>query len=222
VPVETWIAFALTAAAVIALPGPTVMMIAGLALSAGERAAMFGVIGVLAGDVTTITLSFTGIGAVLTASPGLFLALTWAGAGYLIWLGVRMWRQPPAIALPEERSAPGGGPAKTLCIDGPSATPKHPLVVRGWMVTVLNPKGMLFVAALMPQFIHAGSPALPQMLLLGVTHILLATVILGLYVRLSGRLRRLFSAPATIRFAGRTGAVVLVAAGLLAAWSRHR
>ncbi|MBD0274887.1 MAG: LysE family transporter, partial [Acetobacteraceae bacterium] len=91
---ETWIAFALAAAALLAVPGPTILLVVGQSLGADRRNALPLVAGVALGDLTAMVLSLAGLGALLSASAAAFGALKWAGAAYLVWLGVRLWRAP--------------------------------------------------------------------------------------------------------------------------------
>lgn len=202
-PIETWFGFAVTAAAVIALPGPTVLLIITTALAAGRRAALLTVAGVAVGDIIAITLAFAGVGALLAAAPRLFLIVKWAGAAWLLTLGVRLWRR---------ESAPAADTATLPTLAAPSS-----MFARGWLVTLLNPKGLLFFAALMPQFVDPLRPTGRQMVLLGATHVALAVAVLSTYVLFAGRLRTLVTEKAALRITGRAVAAVLVAAALLTA-----
>src|SRR5258707_12041210 len=105
---ETWFAFVLAASVLLAIPGPTVTLVIGYALGEGRRAAWATVAGVALGDFTAMTLSLLGLGAVLAASAALFTILKIAGAAYLVYLGVRLWRGPPL----HPPAPPGGGGEK--------------------------------------------------------------------------------------------------------------
>ena len=89
---ETWLAFVAATAVMLAIPGPTILLVIGQSLGGGTRAAAPLVAGVALGDLTAMTLSLAGLGALLAASALLFSVLKYAGAAYLIWLGIRMWR----------------------------------------------------------------------------------------------------------------------------------
>src|SRR5689334_22740796 len=95
---ENWAAFALASLALLLIPGPTILLVIGQSLGAGRRNALPLVAGVAAGDLTAMTLSLAGLGAVLAASALLFTMLKWAGAAYLVWLGIRLWRAPVGTA----------------------------------------------------------------------------------------------------------------------------
>ncbi|MBK8175288.1 MAG: LysE family translocator [Rhodospirillales bacterium] len=196
------IAFVLVAASVIALPGPTVMLIAGFALSSGERPALLAIAGVALGDITAISLSFAGMGVVLATSATLFAILKWAGVAYLLWLGIGLWRRPAMAPNPL------------------AATPRLPvaqMIGKAYAVTALNPKGLLFFTAFMPQFINPATAALPQVITLAAIYVSLAIVILAVYVRVSGRLRRALAKPGRVRLGNRVAGTLLIVAGAITA-----
>ncbi len=87
---ELWLAFAAASLALLAVPGPTVLLVIGYGLARGRRLACLTVIGVALGDALAVTVSVAGLGAVLAASATAFAVLKWLGAGYLIWQGARM------------------------------------------------------------------------------------------------------------------------------------
>lgn len=203
---ELWLAFVLAATGLILVPGPTVLLVVGYGFSSGARAAFLSQIGVALGDMAAITLSFLGVGALLALSAELFLMLKWAGAIYLVYLGIKLWRAPVAPI--------GNG----LAADG-NARDK---IGKAFLVTLLNPKGILFFTAFMPQFMVAGEPALRQMLLLGLTFVVLAQTILAGFVLASLRTRRFAATPAALELFNRIGGSVLVGAGLVTAAIRQR
>ena len=90
--VHVWLAFAATAAILVLIPGPTVLLVVSYALGQGWRAALPTAIGVALGDFTAMTLSMLGVGALLAASAQVFTVLKWIGAAYLVWLGIKLWR----------------------------------------------------------------------------------------------------------------------------------
>ena len=204
-PIELWLAFAAAAAGLILLPGPTVLLVVGYAVSSGVGPAFASMIGVVLGDVVAMAASFVGLGAVLAASAELFTAMKWVGAAYLVYLGVRLWLA-PAVPLEQATGAPV-----------PRLLPVRTMVWRAFAVTVLNPKGILFFTAFMPQFMDPREPALPQMVLLGGTFIGLVLPIMTVYVLMSGRARRLTRTPSALRLFNRVGGGVLIGAGVLTA-----
>ena len=201
---ETWFAFVLAASVLLAIPGPTVTLVVGYALGVGKRAAWATVLGVALGDFTAMTLSLAGLGAVLAASATLFTVLKWIGAAYLVYLGVRLWRAEPTIDESAESAKPAGA-----------------ILWHAFAVTALNPKSILFFVAFVPQFIDAGAPVLPQLIVLEATFVTLAALNAALYAVLAGRARRLVRRPAVLKTINRVGGGILVGAGIAAvAWRR--
>src|ERR1700681_774669 len=90
--IETWLAFVAASAVLVIIPGPTVLLVVSYALGQGWRTALPMAFGVALGDFTAMTLSMLGVGALLSTSAMLFAVLKWVGAGYLIWLGIKLWR----------------------------------------------------------------------------------------------------------------------------------
>src|ERR1700760_1574850 len=90
--IEIWLAFVAAAMILLVIPGPTVLLVVSHALGQGWRAALPMAAGVAFGDSTAMTLSMLVVGALLATSATLFSALKIAGAAYLIWLGIKLWR----------------------------------------------------------------------------------------------------------------------------------
>ena len=206
---ELWLAYVLAASILLLVPGPTILLVMGYALSGGRRSAWRTVPGVMAGDATSISLSLLGLGALLATSAALFTVLKWLGAGYLVYLGVRMWRAP---------LGPGMGPAPE-----PGAPPAEgwSVTAHAYVVTALNPKGLVFFVAFLPQFIVPRAPLLPQGVVLAVTFVALAGVNALGYALLVGSLRRAFRRPSTLRVLNRVSGSVLIGAGVLTAALRR-
>ena len=89
-PIETWLAFVAASAVLLVIPGPTILLVVSYALGQGRRVALPVAAGVALGDFTAMTLSMLGLGALLATSATLFTVLKWIGAGYLIWLGIKL------------------------------------------------------------------------------------------------------------------------------------
>lgn len=199
---ETWLAFLLASAAMLAIPGPTIMLVVGQALGQGRGRALPLVAGVALGDLTAITLSLAGLGALLAASSLGFTLLKWVGAAYLLWLGIRMWRAPVAEGTPP-------------------ALPARRAFRDAYVVTALNPKGIAFFVAFVPQFITPGAPFLPQAALLVASFVTLAAANALLYALLAGRLSGAVARPAVRRAFNRLGGAMLMGAGAATAAMRR-
>jgi threonine/homoserine/homoserine lactone efflux protein len=199
---EVWLAYTLAAAIAILIPGPVVIFMLSRAIAFGPRHALPCVLGVGAGDAIAMTVSFIGFGAAMAASAHLFTALKWIGAVYLLWLAWKMWRAP--VAAQEIGGLPPAG-----------STPRA--VLSAFTVTVLNPKGIAFFTAFVPQFVDPARPLVPQLVLFGLTFVALGTLFPALYVLFVGRIRRVLARPAFLRGLNRGGSVMLGGAGLMTA-----
>ncbi len=205
-PIELWIAFAAASAVLVVVPGPTVMLVVSYALGRGRGTGWATVPGVALGDFTAMTVSLLGAGAVLAASATLFTVLKLLGAGYLIWLGIRLWRAEPVL---DPLAGTGRG-------DG-----RRAMFWNAYVVTALNPKSIVFFIAFVPQFLATGLPLLPQAALLEATFLVLAAASAALWAVLAGEMRARFRRPATLRLANRVGGGFLIGAGLLTVVARR-
>jgi len=210
---QLWLAFAAAAAVVIAIPGPTTLMVTGHAMSSGPRVAMASLLGVALGDFTAIAASVLGLGAILAASAEAFMLLKWIGAAYLVYLGIKLWRA-PAVPLGTAAAGPDG-----QSLGGRRSVRRA--IAESFSVTLLNPKGLLFFAAFLPQFIDPHQPTLPQVVVLALTFEVLAASSLGVYVVMTARARRVMDSPRAIKIMNRAGGTMLIGAGLLTASLRR-
>lgn len=201
---DLWIAFVCATAIMVAIPGPTVMLVVSYALSHGRRSGWATVPGVVLGDITCMSLSFIGLGAVLSASALVFQIVKWLGAAYLVYLGVQLWRAQPtanATALAEAVA--------------PRGSSRRKMLGHAWAVTSLNPKGIVFFVAFVPQFLVAAAPVAPQLLLLGVTFSTIATLNSIGYALLAGSVRAALREPKRLRIINRVGGSILIGAGIV-------
>lgn len=204
---ELWLAFALAAEIILVIPGPTILLVIGQAATHGRSSVVPLVIGVLCGDALAMTLSLAGLGALMATSALLFTVLKWIGALYLIYLGILQWRR--------QGEVPAAGGAV-------EAAPAAILWRRAFVVTALNPKSIAFFVAFLPQFVVARAPILPQLMVLGVTFLVLATVNAALYAIFAGQLRDTLRRSRIHRWFHRCGAGALIGAGLLTAGMKNQ
>lgn len=203
---DLWLAFIAACIIVLAIPGPTVVLVLSYALGHGRRAAVATVTGVMLGDFIAMTLSVAGLGALLAASAALFDLVRLAGAAYLVWLGLRLWRSPVGLG------APGGRPAV--------AQPARRIFAHAFAVTALNPKSIVFFVAFVPQFIQADRPLLPQIMVLEASFVGLAGINAALYALAGAAARSTIRKPGLQRAVNRIGGSALIAAGAGALWRR--
>ena len=203
---EAWLAFAAASAVLLVIPGPTILTVISYSLAHGRRANVPLVAAVALGDSTALVLSLVGLGALLAASAMLFTLVKWVGGLYLIYLGIRMLRS--GVALP-----PFGEAAP------PVSTRR--LFANTYVVTALNPKGIIFFVAFLPQFLRADGNVAAQLWILAVTFVVLATVNAALYAVFAASARRALSTPAAQRRFNVAGGVLLTAAGTWALFARR-
>jgi threonine/homoserine/homoserine lactone efflux protein len=169
---HTLIAFALLAAAFVAIPGPSNLYVIGRGLQSGPAAAVAGAAGCATGALTYVAATAAGLSALIASSQLVFAGLHYAGAAYLCWLGIAALRSPAAEA--------------------PRATGNGSLLRsyrQGAFVELGNPKVALFFLALFPQFVDRGAGhAALQVLVLGVIFVVLGFLSDSLYAMSSGRL----------------------------------
>lgn len=202
---DHWLAFALASGVMLAIPGPTVLLVVSYALGQGRRSAFATVAGVALGDFTAMTASMLGLGVLLATSSELFTGLRWVGAAYLIYLGVKLWCAPVAD--------PGAGEI--------TETKGMRMFLHAYAVTALNPKSIVFFVAFLPQFFVATAPIVPQMVLFEATFLVLATMTSTSYALAAAAARRTVRRPEIQRRVNRVGGSMLIGAGLFAAaWKK--
>lgn len=198
----TLLVFAGVSFLLVATPGPGVLYLLGRSVDQGRRAGIASMLGIEAAEVVYVFAAAFGLAALLASSAAAFDTVKYAGAAYLVYLGVRRWR--------------AGAEAAD---DAPPASTRR-IFAEGFLVQILNPKVAVFFVAYFPQFLDPAAAVVPQVLLLGTIYIAVAVVSDLMYVflasKLAGRLRR--SVRARRRFA-RGSAVTYVALGALAARS---
>jgi threonine/homoserine/homoserine lactone efflux protein len=195
---DIWLAFVAASTALVLIPGPTVLLVVSYALGQGWRAALPMAVGVALGDFTAMSLSVLGIGALLMASATLFTVVKWIGAAYLIYLGIKLFRA-------------GGTLDAEPKTDASSALR---MGAHAWLVTSLNPKGILFFVAFFPQFIDQHAPFWPQVLILQATFLAIAFTNALAYAYFASRARGLVRSERVIGAVNKTGGAMLIGAGV--------
>jgi threonine/homoserine/homoserine lactone efflux protein len=187
-------------------PGPAVLLAVSNSVSVGPGRAMFGSLGNAFGLFLVSAVAMAGLGVVLSTSAAAFLALKLAGAGYLVYLGVKQWRSGAnGFADAAQTATPAGAPSALK------------LFFNGVTVAVTNPKAILFFTALFPQFLVAGLPATGQFLVLTATFAGATVLSHVFYVMLARGLKSSFADPRRVRWFNRIsgGAFVVLGLGLL-------
>jgi homoserine/homoserine lactone efflux protein len=171
-PIELWMAFVSMSLLFAVTPGPAVLLTAGQAIARGFAAGFAVVLGTQLGNLFYFVVSAAGLGAILMASETAFTAVKYAGAAYLIYLGIRTMRYAPKAAVPEQEKVPVW---------------RHPFT-QGLLNQLANPKSILFWGALFPQFVNfRADNVLIQFAILAVTGIVADIIVLSTYAALAAR-----------------------------------
>lgn len=206
---EHWIAFVAASAALLAIPGPTVLLVISYALGHGRKAATSTVAGVALGDFTAMTASMLGLGMLLATSAALFTTLKWIGAAYLVYLGIKLWRAPVSTDAVD-----------TVATDDSKERPVR-IFLHTYIVTAVNPKSIVFFVAFLPQFLDTSRPVLRQMFVFELTFLVLAILNAALYGLLASTARKSIRKPSIQRTVNRIGGSLMIGAGaLVAGWRR--
>ena len=195
------VAFGIFAIAVIVIPGPSVLFVVSRALANGRRVAFLSVLGNTVGEYTQVVAVAFGLGALAEKSVALFTITKVAGGLYLIYLGVKTFRE--------------RGSAENAMLNERQPYRRHPLV-EGIMVGGTNPKTVIFLAAILPQFVTLSAGHVPtQILFLGLIFSLIAIVSDSTWALLAGIARHWLSrSPRRIRRIEGTGGLAIVAVGI--------
>lgn len=203
---SSWLFFSGTEALLCVTPGPAVLFVLSYGLAQGGRASLWANAGILAGNAFYFVLSALGLGAVLLASHEIFMVVKYLGAGYLIYLGVRTIR--------------GAGLAIPAAGVASATTEDWRTLARGFALQAANPKALIFFVALLPQFIDANRAVAPQVLILGVTSVIIEFLVLATYGYLAARAATIARKPRFVTLTNRVSGSMLVAAGAGIALSR--
>ncbi len=206
VSIETLLTFSIASFVLLIIPGPTIIMVISQALAHGKRVALASVLGVGLGDLAAASLSIIGVGTILAASATIFSVIKWVGAAYLIYIGIKMWRTP--VSVPQIET-------------DVSENRRWPIFRDSFLVTLLNPKGIIFFVAFVPQFITPSANFAPQAAVFVGIFVLLGIFNAWAYATLASGARHIIRKPSVLQTATRTGAVFLIGAGLFSALTRR-
>ena len=175
--------------------------------SHGKRAAWPLIAGVALGDSTALFLSLVGLGTLLATSALWFNVVKTVGGLYLLYLGVKLLRA-------------GVSPAAQATTPAPASMWR--LFFNTYAVTALNPKGIVFFVAFLPQFINPAAPALPQLWALGTTFVVLAALNAAVYVVFAASARRMLASPRAQRRFNLAGGALICSAGVWALLAKRQ
>ncbi|WP_240468025.1 LysE family translocator [Streptomyces dangxiongensis] len=191
----------------IAVPGPSVLFVVSRGVALGRKAAVSTAVGNEAGLLVQVVLVAFGLGEVLARSLLVFSILKFAGALYLVYLGVQAWRQRKLLMVKDQTASASDRPGR--------------IFREGFIVGVSNPKGLLIFGAVLPQFVDASAGnAQVQLLLLGLICVLIALVSDAAWGLLAGTARNwLAGSPRRLSWIGGTSGIVMVGLGVRLAFS---
>lgn len=169
-----WLSFVGTVLLLVLTPGPSVLLAVANGMKYGTRKTMGTILGDLSANLIQMTLAAAGLATLITSTGSLFQWIKYAGVAYLVYMGIKKLRAKPGSTISKEQIA-GRGFLQ--------------LYAEGFLMSAANPKAIVFFAALFPLFLNPATALIPQMLVLGVTFLLLDGSTLWLYARFATRLK---------------------------------
>lgn len=207
-PLDTFFGFLAAAFVLMLIPGPSVMLAIGVSLSSGLRLGMANVVGAVSAVAVQVAILAVGLTPLLIFASNWFEWLRWAGVAYLFYLGVVQWWRSRRHSLGELQQAarePGVGRA----------------FWHGFAVSALNPKSLLFFAAVLPQFLDPARPAGIQLGIVGLTLVACAMTTTTLWTIFADRARRLLKTPKALTWRDRASGSIMIAGGIALALAKR-
>lgn len=196
---STWLAFFAAAWAISLSPGPGALAAMSSGLNHGLRKGYATTLGLVLGIWTQLLVVGVGLGAVLAASSTAFTVVKWCGVAYLVWLGIQQWRAPVQSLAQLQADA--------------ASVRRRELFVRGVLINLVNPKGTVFLLAVVPQFINPAQPLVMQYVVIALTLGLTDLVVMFGYTALAARVLGALKSAAHMRLTNRAFGALFVAAG---------
>ncbi len=197
-----WLGFLLAAILIAVTPGPGAVISMSTGMRHGYWAALTAILGLQSAILLHLLIVALGLGALLAASETAFLLVKFLGAAYLLWLGIQKWRAP---VIPVDANAP--------------IVHRKGLFLQGVLVNLTNPKAIIFIGALVPQFVNPAEPQISQYLLIATTLCLTDMAVMSGYALAAVHLGRWLHDPVAIRLQNRLFGGLFVSAGALLAVS---
>lgn len=201
---DLYLGFVLATAILILMPGPNVSLIVANSLAYGTRYGLLTVAGTSSAIVVQLALTTLGLTATLDLLAAWFEWVRWLGVAYLLYLGVRQWRAAPVDSTripPQPRSV-------------------RAIALRGFLISLTNPKTLLFYGAFFPQFLSLDAPVGPQVAALSLTFLAIAVGLDSAWALLAGRVRGVLAIRGRLR--NRLSGGFLIGAGLGLALAHRR
>jgi homoserine/homoserine lactone efflux protein len=203
---SVWITYLIATIILSVTPGPGVFSSISSGLHHGLRLGIWNAVGMQIASLIWVCIVALGLGAILIASERMFSVVKWVGVGYLIYLGIVTWRARPRTFVEDA--------------DDNARTPRQ-VFGRGFLVNITNPKGIIFFAAIFPQFIDVARPLAMQYTILAATTFVVDLVIMMGYTALAARVFAVMRDERHLRWINRTLGGTFVAAGVALASFRR-
>jgi threonine/homoserine/homoserine lactone efflux protein len=202
---ELFLTFVLATIVMIVIPGPSVLLTVAHAMAFGTRRALVTLAGIVSGISVQLVVTLIGMTSFMLFLAAWFELLRWAGVAYLVYLGLQQWLSKPDAAAP----ATDVGRSR------------RSLFAQGFLVTVTNPKSMVFLAAFFPQFVDPGAPLVPQLAAMSLAFVAIAYVFTGLWCLPAARLGHWLSGQRRLIWRNRITGSLFLGAGLGLALARR-
>jgi homoserine/homoserine lactone efflux protein len=206
VDLTVWITYLVATFILSLTPGPGVFSSISSGLHHGFRLGLWNGVGMQAANLVMITIVSLGLGAILLASETLFTLVKWAGVAYLVYLGIVTWRA-PARGFEEDREDDGDTVASVF--------------MRGFWVNMTNPKGIIFFAAILPQFVDVARPQPAQYAIIAATTLAVDLAAMMGYTAAAAKVMRAMRDPSKLRWVNRGLGGMFIAAGVALASFRR-
>ncbi len=201
---HVYAAFVIATMIMIALPGPSVLLTVAHSISFGWKCGIVTVAGATIGIAVQLIIAAIGLTSLLSVVAEAFEWLRWAGAGYLIYLGVKQWRN---TSNPIELET--------------SSVSKKNLFFQGLVITIPNPKSLIFIAAFLPQFINTANPIELQFAIIVPTFLVITFTITSVWALIAGKAREFLRSQRALQSMSRTAGGLMIAAGIGLAAARR-
>ncbi|MFZ6722072.1 LysE family transporter [Undibacterium sp. Ji49W] len=201
----TWLTFFFAACVIAVSPGSGAVLSMSHGLNYGVKKASGTIMGLQAGLLLILAIAGAGVGSILMASEVAFSVVKTVGALYLIYLGINQWRARVDVVNEAE--------ADTESVASTQAPAMSKRFLIGFLTNATNPKGIIFMVAVLPQFISHDAPLLPQLLILGVTMCAIDLVVMHGYAYAASSMQRYFRDPKWLKSQNRFFGGILMAIG---------
>ena len=202
--IQVYLAFVVATATMIALPGPSVLLTVAHSISFGWQQALFTVTGATVGVAVQLIVAAIGLTSLLNVVADTFEWIRWAGAAYLVFLGIKQWRS--ASEPPEVDTSP---------------VSKTNLLFQGLVITITNPKSLIFIAAFLPQFIEAARPPGLQFAIIVPSFLVITFTVTSIWALVAGKARGFLQSQRRIKPVSRTAGGLMIVAGVGLALARR-